>query len=227
MEQINLESNVNDTFVSILSATVSYIPLVGSFASEIVQYAIPNQRQDRIVKFIKNIDSELKNMKIDFQELKEKFSNPKYGNFTYNCIREVTNEIYEEKIKYYKNLLIQTLTNDEKTLVHNERILKILEQLDYYEILYLKFYSDCNIVGTKTMNDIIDKLGFRFLQPTYMMSMSNQEFDEETMKQITLNNLCNSGLLDREIKWNSNGKHQKVSYKITNLGKLILKKIGE
>lgn len=227
MEQINLESNANDTFVSILSATVSYIPLVGSFASEIVQYAIPNQRQDRIVKFIKNIDSELKNMKIDFQELKEKFSNPKYGNFTYNCIREVTNEVYEEKIKYYKNLLIQTLTNDEKTLVHNERILKILEQLDYYEILYLKFYSDCNIVGTKTMNDIIDKLGFRFLQPTYMMSMSNQEFDEETMKQITLNNLCNSGLLDREIKWNSNGKHQKVSYKITNLGKLILKKIGE
>ena len=227
MKQTDLENNGGDTFVSILSVTVSCIPFVGSFASEIVQSVIPNQRQDRIVKFVENIDSELKMMKIDFQELKEKFSNQKYGNFTYNCIRVVTNEVYEEKINYYKNLLIQTLTNDEKTLIHNERVLKILEQLDYYEILYLKFYSDCNVVGTKTMNDVTDKLGFRFLQPTYTMSMSDQEFDEETMKQITLNNLCNSGLLDREIRWSSNGKHQHISYKITNLGKLILKKIGE
>lgn len=227
MKQINLKSNGTDTFVSILSSTVSYIPLVGSFASELVQSLIPNQRQDRIVEFVKNIDYELQNMKIDFQELKEKFSNQKYGSFTYNCIRMVTNEVYEEKIKYYKNLLIQTLTDDEKTLVHNERILRILEQLDYYEILYLKFYSDCNIGGTKTMNEVIERLGFQFLQPTYMMSMDNKAFDEETMKQITLNNLCNSGLLNREIKWTNNGKHQHISYKITHLGKLILKKIGE
>ena len=67
----------------------------------------------------------------------------------------------------------------------------------------------------------------QFLQPTYTMSMNDQELDEETMKQITLNNLCNSGLLDREIRWSSNGKHQHISYKITHLGKLILKKIGE
>lgn len=227
MKQINLESNRTDTFVSILSSTVSYIPLVGSFASELVQSLIPNQRQDRIVEFVKNIDYELQNMKINFQELKEKFSNQKYGSFTYNCIRMVTNEVYEEKIKYYKNLLIQTLTDDEKTLVHNERILRILEQLDYYKILYLKFYSDCNIGGTKTMNEVIERLGFQFLQPTYMMSMDNKAFDEETMKQITLNNLCNSGLLNREIKWINNGKHQHISYKITHLGKLILKKIGE
>ena len=55
--------------------------------------------------------------------------------------------------------------------------------------------------------------------------MSEDERDEETYKQITLNNLCNTGLLQKKLKFN--GRRENISYEITTLGKLILKKIGE
>ena len=77
------------------------------------------------------------------------------------------------------------------------------------------------------MKEVTAKLGFDILQPNYYMSMGEKERDEETYKQITLNNLCNTGLLQREVKLVSNGRREHISYKITTLGRLILKKIGE
>lgn len=91
----------------------------------------------------------------------------------------------------------------------------------------MKFYSNVSIVGTETMKEVTTKLGFDILQPNYYMSMGENERDEETYKQITLNNLCNTGLLQKEVKLVSNGRREHISYKITTLGRLILKKIGE
>ena len=227
MNKKDLDTNSTDIIVSGVSAAVGLIPIAGGFVSEIVQNVIPNQREDRIVKFISDLSDELEKTQFSLEELKQKFENLKYGTFTYNCLRDLANDIYDEKIKYYKNLCVNAITNDEKNLIHCERILKILSELDYYEILYLKFYSNVSIVGTETMKEVTAKLGFDILQPNYYMSMGEKERDEETYKQITLNNLCNTGLLQREVKLVSNGRREHISYKITTLGRLILKKIGE
>ena len=32
------------------------------------------------------------------EELKKKFENLKYGTFTYNCLRDLVNDVYDEKI---------------------------------------------------------------------------------------------------------------------------------
>ena len=77
------------------------------------------------------------------------------------------------------------------------------------------------------MKEVTSKLGFDILQPNYYMSMSEDKRDEETYKQITLNNLCNTGLLQKEVKLVGSSRREHISYKITTLGRLILKKIGE
>lgn len=225
MDKSELNTNAPDIIVSGVSAAVGIIPVAGGFLSEIVQNVIPNQREDRIINFISELSDKLEEMKFSLKELKQKFENQKYGTFTYNCLRNVVNDVYDEKIKYYKNLCINAITNDEKNLIHCERILKILSELDYFEILYLQFYSDCIVGGTETMKSVINKLGFDILQPNYYLSMDETERDEETYKQITLNNLCNTGLLSKEVKLVGNTKREHVSYKITSLGRLILKKI--
>ncbi|HPE14946.1 MAG TPA: hypothetical protein PLT65_03845 [Bacilli bacterium] len=224
MTEKNLKTNKMDIVVSATSATLGLIPYVGGFLSEIIQNVIPNQRQDRIVKFITSLNEELEQMKISQEELKEKYLNLRYCNFTYSCFRYVCNEVYDEKINYYKHLLLDAISKDESNLIHLERILNILSKLDYYEIQYLRFYSDCNLGGTEIMNDVVNKIGFNILQPSYYMGMQQDKMDEETYKQITLNNLCNEGLLAREIK--ISGRTERYSYKITTLGRLILRKIG-
>lgn len=227
MNKKDLDTNSTDIIISGVSAAVGLVPIAGGFVSEIVQNVIPNQREDRIVKFISDLSDELEKTQFSLEELKKKFENLKYGTFIYNCLHDLVNDVYEEKINYYKNLCVNAITNDEKNLIHCERILKILSELDYYEILYLKFYSNVCIGGTETMKEVTTKLGFENLRPNYYMSMDENEKDEETYKQITLNNLCTAGLLQKEVKLISNGRREHISYKITPLGRLILKKIGE
>ena len=225
MNKKDLNTNPTDIITSGVSAAVGLIPFASGFMSEIIQNIIPNQREDRIVKFISDLSNELEKTQISLEELRIKFENLKYGTFTYNCLHDLVNDVYDEKIKYYKNLCINAISSDEKNLIHCERILKILSELDYYEILYLKFYSNPNILDPKTSEEVTSKLGFDTLQPEYFMCMSEDERDEETYKQITLNNLCNTGLLQKKLKFN--GRRENISYEITTLGKLILKKIGE
>lgn len=228
MDKKELKTNSTDIITSWVSAVVGMIPVVGGVVSELVQNLIPNQRQDRIVKFIESLSNELDKIKFDIAELRQKFENVKYGTFTYDCLKSVVNNVYDEKIEYYKKLCLNAITEDEKNLIHCERILKILEQLDYYEILYLIFYEKCNTIGPSEMRQsLYDKLGFDILQPSYYIGMQIEQRDEETYKQITLNNLCNTGLLDMEVKYNSSGRNPRTTYKITTLGRLVLRKIGE
>ena len=226
MSNSDLNNNKTDVIVSVLSASLETIPVAGSFLAELIENVIPNQRQDRIVTFIKELSEKVNELGITIEELKEKYNDPKYSMFSTNCLRYVANEVYEEKIEYYKNLACDAISNDEKTLIHDERILKILGELDYFEIQYLIFYDASAFLKQDIMDKTLERIGIKFTQPSYIFAMTDEEKDEETFKQITLNNLYYSGLLEREEKYSSKGKFQGYKYKITHLGRLVLKKVG-
>ena len=219
----DLQSNKTDNIASILSASLGAVPVAGSFLSELVTQVIPEQRMDRVVKFIMMIAEELDKQKIDIELLRNRCSDQyKYGAYVSKCFRYVSSEIYEEKIEYYKNLCITGIIGDEVNLIHNERILQILGNLDFYEIQYLRYYYFPTMAKTEMMKDAISKIGFDILFPLYTMGMNEEKIIEETYKQITLNNLVKAGLL-RVIK--DGGRNHK-SYEITTLGRVLLKKIG-
>lgn len=218
-----LNNDKNDYISSILSGALGAIPFAGPLLSEIINYVIPNQRTDRIVDFVKDLAIELEKQRVDIESLKTKFDdNYRYGAYVTNCFRYLTMEVYEEKISYYKNLCVSGIVGDEKNLIHSERILKILSDLDFYEIQYLRYYYDPRLAPTEMMKDVFNKIGFDRLIPLYNLGMEEEQRIEETYKQITLNNLEKNGLLEPIINLKSSHKN----YKITMLGKVILKKIG-
>ncbi len=223
MKKHTLNNNKTDYITSVLSSALGMVPYAGDFLSEIVKQVIPDQRTDRIVKFVEDIALELKEQKCDIDELKQKFNNNyKYGAYLTGCFRYITNEIYEEKINYYKKICISGITDNEKNLIHCERILKILSELDFYEIQYLRYYYDLKMASTKMMEDAIEKIGFDELKPIYDMGMDESQIIDETYKQITLNNLEKNGLIEIKINMRTSKPH----YEITTLGRMILKKIG-
>ena len=226
MGEKDLKTNLTDIIVSGISSVVGVVPLAGGFLSEFVQGVIPHQREDRIVNFIIELSDRLEKMEMSIYNLKSIFSNYKYGAFTYKCLNYVVNEVYDEKIAYYKELCVNGLTNEEKELCRTERILKIFSEMDYYEILYLKIYHYAKWGSYKKLNKTMKELGEISVMPNYMIDMTNKECESETYKQITLNNLEKNGLLKikvRNIKSNGNPQN---NYEITLLGELILKKIG-
>ena len=221
--QETLSENKTDYITSVLSGVLGAVPVAGSLLSEAITQIIPNQRMDRVVNFVKELAIEFERQQTDIEELKQKFKDKyEYGAYFTNCIRYLSNEVYEEKIDYYKNLCISGITGDEKNLIHCERILKILSELDFYEIQYLRYYYDPRMAPTDMMKDVFDKIGFDILFPIYTMGMKEEQLIEETYKQVTLNNLEKNGLLQIKIHPRTGRK----SYEITTLGRLILKKIG-
>ena len=59
MDEKELDNKAIDLIVSGASAAVGSIPCVGGFLSAAINISIPNQRIDRIVKFIKEINEKL------------------------------------------------------------------------------------------------------------------------------------------------------------------------
>ncbi len=223
MNNNDLNNNISDYSTAVLSGAVSAVPFVGGALAEIVNITIPNQRMDRVVKFVNELSIELKELGYEIEELKSKIDSKYcYGAYITNCLRTISNEIYEEKINYYKKLCISGLTGDEKNLKHCERILQILGELDFYEIQYLRYYYDPRLSPTEMMKDAISKIGFELLFPSYNLGMNENEIMEETYKTITLNNLEKNGLIEKKINLRTN----KSKYEITTLGRMILKKIG-
>lgn len=231
MNNKDLHTNKTDVIVSTASAAMSFIPVIGGALSEIIHITIPKQREDRIVKFLKEIDDRLNNLNITVEQLKNIFENNQYGIFTYECLKNVANEKYENKLKYYKKLYINGLTSEEDEMLNNYNVMMIISDMSFKEILFLKaFYYSFIDFHQKEKQEILNKLKVLTLMPIYTNTMTQAESDKETYKQMIINSLERKGLLNKKItqeKLFDRHESYKETYEISHLGILILRKIGE
>ena len=68
------EESPKDVSVATLKGALGGIPLLGELLAEITSGAIPNQRVDRIGKFLRILDIKLQEMGEDIETLKEKMT---------------------------------------------------------------------------------------------------------------------------------------------------------
>lgn len=222
MDKEELEYKVPDLLATTLGTATGLIPIIGGPISELIKLIIPNQREERIINFIKDLDDKIIEMKISLDDLKLKFSDKIYGAFLYECCRGTVNEIYEEKVKYYKEIFISGIIGEKNNIFNMDYILSILLKLKYPEILYLKYYYYVDFANREEMESILKQLGYIYINPTYMGGMERSKMNAETYKQIIINNLLQNDLL--KVEYDKNGK---AKNKISMVGKLFLKEIGE
>lgn len=227
MNKKDLEPNKTDVITSVVSTAAGYIPIAGGVISEIIRIVIPKQREDRIVKFLANIDKRLSELEITVEKLQLIFKNTKYGGFTFECLRDVVNDKFEEKMVYYQNLYITGITSEEQEMLNMSNLMRLVSDMDYKEILYLKFYYYADYVDNQKIQEVQQLLNQGSIAPNYTMDMNQKELDNETYKQITLNALVNKGLLERKVEYIGKNRREKTKYKLTSLGRLLLRKIGE
>lgn len=226
-----LQKNKIDVIISAASTVTSLIPVIGGALSEIIHITIPHQREDRIVEFINDVDHRLNELNITVNQLQKIFENNKYGVLTYECLKNVANEKFEEKIKYYKKLYIDGLTSEEDEMINIANVMNIFSNMNFKEILFLKIFYYSFIGGHHNQKqEILKKLGILTVSPIYFNKMTQNEFDKETYKQMTINSLEKKGLLNKKIKrekvFDQHETYKEI-YEISHLGILILRKIGE
>ena len=134
----NIKTNSwQDHFKNILISLVAAAPYVGGPISILLDKYIPERRQKRIVEFYDDLFDEMK--KLDKKKINQEYLKSEEFGYLIEETTECVSKAYQkEKIKAYKNILINSLTDTQTNQDVKEIYLHLVDELTDYDIEVLK-----------------------------------------------------------------------------------------
>lgn len=212
-----LQMNGTDALVSALRAAVSTVssglqvaPLYSSLLTEVITGFIPNQRIDRIARFIAKLD-------VNLSELDEEFVKRRLADIgvidlmedgIYQAVRAVT----DERLNYIALVVKNGIKEEDIDILISKTILDLVNQLNNVEIVILQSYS-------YALKDHLKQKAFRNDYPEIFNNRSHKGRSSEN--QLQYNPIVNhyySHLLSLRLITETD-----LDMRLTKLGALLLK----
>lgn len=220
----SLELQTADYIASALKAALGAVPYAGSLLIELVGTVIPNQRIDRLVKFAKSFNNRLSKLEQEFvqSQLKEQ----SFSDLLEEGLRQAARSLSNERREYIASLITNSLASKDITYQESKHLLRILDELNDIEIIWLRFYLVPTISGDKEFREKHKEV----LQPvSRTVSAPQPVHDKGTLQDSYKEHLAQLGLLEKiygsKLDSRTGGMKLK-NYQITSLGKLLLREIG-
>jgi len=188
----NLNSNLSDKIAFLNKTIIGSIPYAGPMLSEIICAAIPNQRLDRVIAYLKSIDENVESLSNEIYQNESKIRLIETG------LRASSNSIFQEKCLWIGNIVNNGLTEEIDTDIADE-IIQIVEDLNFEQILILYFYCAFK------HKSFSDKETFQLRFPeTFKVSnfyLTDKEKHEILLnkKRLNISKLAKSGLIIKEV----------------------------
>ena len=224
---IDLNSNFLDKRVASYTAIANMVPYLGPCLSAIISEIIPNQRVDRIVRYVELLNQKIE--KID-QELIKNISHDENGiDLVEEGFVQASRAISNERREYIANLVVNGISDEKKKYSDIKYMLKLLSELNDPEIIWLRSYLHSPINGDEDFREKHKNI--------LTVEPSNIGTDEATNEKNSIQNsysehLERLGLISshktidirtKQPKYDRYG-NQEVSYRYTTiLGKYLLK----
>lgn len=227
----SLENNKIDLLVSATKSIVGNILYVGPLLSELVGNLIPNQRIDRLTKYVKELDERL--TKIPTEKINTLLNNEDFIDLIEEGFVQASRAITDQRRQYIASIICNGITDEAIQLNESKQLLKLLSELNDSEIIWLRFFLVPTIGGDEDFrqkhSNIIQRI------PTYIGA------DDETLMKAALQNsykehLERLQLIQHAIRIDNTtkmpefdtftGKPKRSYSDITTLGRLLLKQIG-
>ncbi|WP_412755172.1 hypothetical protein [Legionella pneumophila] len=225
---MDMENNKTDYTVSVLKGVVGAIPVIGSFASEVIGHSIPKQRQDRIASFVKEVAFRVE--KLEQDKIENYFNDPLFVDLLEDAVIQSTRALTQERIEHIANLISSSISED--TIQHDKykRYLTLLNELTDTEIIVLGLY----VYPVNQHPEYYDRHESVLKKEHPTFASSTEEIEEYEIKKSHTEHLARLGLLvpkyriDNELKipqFSSDGTMEVSGYDITHLGKSLIKYI--
>lgn len=209
------------------------IPFVGPLISEIVGTIIPNQRIDRIESFLKLLDNKIG------EDDKEKINNrirfPESVDLMEDSFIQVSRALTEERKGYIASLFKNSLSSDDLSHLEYKQLLSILGDLNDIQILLLR--SKTLNMGMPGFQEFWEKHEDVLTPPPANSNSSQDDFDRNAIFKTYEADLVRLGLLKTLYKKpklgnpiefdEATGMMKIQRNEITNLGRLLLRSIGQ
>lgn len=230
IERQELRPNKTDFIASIAKSTLGIVPIGGPFLSELIGNVIPNQRLDRLIKYVQELESRVS--KIGTDVLQKVMSNDEFIDLIEESFVQASRALSDERRSYIASIVTTGLTNESIQHSESKYLMKILEELNDIEVIWLKYYQK-----------IIEGEDWEFTEKhaNVLTPISSYlDSDKETINRSSLQDSYKEHLerlqlirghinIDRKTgmpTFDSKGKPV-VSYTlITSLGELLIEQIG-
>jgi len=203
------------------------VPFAGQLLCEIVDEIIPNQKIDRLIKFVEILDKKLSAFQQEF--IKQEVQKEECADFFEEGIRQASRALSEERKEYIATLLTNGLSSKDIDYNESKHLLRILSEINDIEIIWLRFY----LVPTIGGDDEFRKKHENILEKIVATLIATQEVkDREALQNSYIQHLVQLGLLENKygggLRFDSTPEDilKVTNHEITMLGKLLLHQIG-
>lgn len=233
-ENTKLENNRQDRIALVLKGFAGAVPYAGGIFAEIIGDLIPNQRQDRIVEFIKLLEQRL--IDIEKDNLNRKLKEERNIDLFEDACFQAARALSDERLEYIANALTNSLTQEELEYLYKKKLLWLLSELNDNEVIFLTYYY--HLSYTEEREEFLEKHGRVLDIPILTISENDEEKEEEaTFKQSYLEKLVQLDLIKPNYKKTKRGELPEFDYKtgrikssgyrITQLGYMFIRFINK
>jgi hypothetical protein len=132
-----LGPNATDRIAAVSRAAASLVPLAGGALAEMVNEFIPNQRVDRIEKFISYLHEEIRLRAIPDEKLKTSES----ADFIVQGGDQAVRAPSEERIIYLARCVAEGISAEDQNKADERRLIALISDLDDRDFLILRSYD--------------------------------------------------------------------------------------
>lgn len=136
MEPPKLSNTSTDIIVSASKGLVGAVPIAGSLLAEIIGNIIPNQRVDRIVRFVQLLDERLANL--EQETAKARLVAPGGIDLLEDAFTQAARATTEERLEQIASIVANGIAPAELNEAETKRMLWLLGQLNDIEVVLLR-----------------------------------------------------------------------------------------
>jgi hypothetical protein len=227
----SLDTNRTDLLTSFSKSALSLVPIAGPFLSEIVGTVIPNQRIDRLIEYIRELDKRIS--KIQTERLEELNRNEEFVDLAEEGFIQASRATTSERRQYIASIIENGINDETINFLQSKYLLKLLSELNDVEIIWLWSYAyqvkGSDVEFRDKYKNVLTPISSYFgVDKETQNSASIQDSYKEHLERL---NLIESKILyDRKTGFpefdKSAGKLKTSSRRLTYLGKLLLEQIG-
>lgn len=230
----SLNVSTSDYITSLAKGAFGAIPFAGPIAAEIIGHAIPNQRADRIVRFVELLEERVKHLEQD--AFRERCLEQDSVDLIEDALFQAARAKSEARLEHLVNIVAHGLTDEDTKQAEASKMLWLLEKLNDVEVILLR----SRLVQTR--EDVQRDAEFREKHATIIaprgthMGSSWEEIEEEAIHKSYKQHLVELGLLRPNFKQprrnelpefdSRTGMMKANGHDITLLGKMLLRYVG-
>lgn len=227
----NIKTNKTDLLTSATKSIVGAAPFIGPLLSELVDNLIPNQRIDRLTKFINQLDNKLANLEKEFIE--EALKNEVFTDLLEEGLKQSVRALSEERRNYIASIIENSLNQEQIGFNEAKYLMNLLDNLSDVEIIWLRSYW----FSTREDHNAFHSKHKVVLEPVWKHRLSRQiSIDKEALQDSYQEHLERLGLIKSTHDFDSNtgipkfdkftGTPKISHVDLTSLGILLLRFIG-